>query len=115
MARVKTGVKRRRRHKKVLKMAEGYRASHSRSFYKAYEAVTRALKYAFRDRKDKKRDFRGLWVQRINAAARNQDTTYSKLMGGLKTKAIELDRKVLADLAMHDPKAFEAVVKAALN
>lgn len=112
MARVKTGVKRRRRHKKVLNMTEGFRASASRSYYKAYEALTRALKYAFRDRKAKKRDFRGLWIQRINAATREHNLSYSKFANGLKLNSIELDRKVLADLAINDPKAFAAVVQA---
>lgn len=113
MPRAKGGFKTRRRHKKVLKMAEGYRNSGSRSFSKAYEIVTRALKYAFRDRRAKKRDFRGLWIQRINAAVRNHDLSYSKFMNGLNTKSIELDRKILADLAMHDAKAFEALVQEA--
>ncbi len=93
-------------------MASGYRNSGSRSYSKAYEIVTRALKYAFRDRKVKKRDFRGLWIQRINAAARTLDMSYSKLIQGLKAKSVELDRKSLADLAVTDPRAFEAVVKA---
>jgi large subunit ribosomal protein L20 len=109
MARARGGFKTRRRHKKVLKQAEGYRNSGSRSFSKAYELVTRALKYAFRDRKAKKRDFRGLWIQRVNAAARDQGLTYSKFITGLKTRSVELDRKSLADIAMHDPKAFEAL------
>jgi large subunit ribosomal protein L20 len=113
MPRARGGFKTRRRHKKVLKMTEGFRNSGSRSYSKAYEALTRALKYAFRDRKTKKRDFRGLWVQRINGAARNLDMTYSKLMSGLKSKNVELDRKVLADLALRDPKAFESVASLA--
>jgi large subunit ribosomal protein L20 len=110
MARVKTGVKRRRRHKKVLNMTEGFRNSGSRSFSKAYEVLTRALKYAFRDRKTKKRNFRGLWIQRINAATRNHDLSYSKFVNGLRKNSIALDRKILADIAMNDPKAFAAIV-----
>ena len=96
-------------------MTEGFRNSASRSYSKAYEALTRSLKYAFRDRKVKKRDFRGLWVQRINGAARNHATTYSKLMAGLKASGVQLDRKILADLAMNDPKAFESIVHSARN
>lgn len=115
MPRARGGFKTRRRHKKVLKMAEGYRNSASRSFSKAYEAVTRALKYAFRDRKAKKRDFRGLWIQRINAAARNHDMSYSKLINGLSSKSVGLDRKILADLAVNDAKAFEALTQMARN
>jgi len=111
MPRAKGGFKTRRRHKKVLKMTEGFRNSGSRSFSKAYEALTRALKYAFRDRKDKKRDFRGLWIQRINAAARNHDISYSKLIAGLTNANVALDRKILAELAVVDGKAFEAIVQ----
>lgn len=113
MARAKGGFKTRRRHKKVLNMTEGYRNSGSRSYSKAYEVLTRALKYAFRDRRAKKRDFRGLWIQRINAAARNFDVSYSQLIKGLKTQSVALDRKILADLALNDPRAFEAVLKQA--
>jgi len=110
MARVKTGTKRRQRHNKVLKMTEGFRGSGSRSFSKAYEVLNRALKYGFRDRKVKKRDFRGLWIQRINAAVRNHNLSYSKFINGLRNKEIALDRKVLADIAIIDPKGFEALV-----
>ena len=113
MARVKGGTKTRRRHKKVLNMTEGFRNSGSRSFSKAYEVLTRALKYAFRDRKVKKREFRSLWIQRINAAARNHDTTYSKMLAGLRTAKVDLNRKMLADIALHDPKAFEAILQTA--
>ena len=113
MARVKTGTKRRRRHKKVLKMTEGFRNSGSRSFSKAYEVLTRALKYGFRDRKVKKREFRGLWIQRINAATRNHNLSYSKFINGLRKKGIAVDRKILADIALFDPKAFEAFVSEA--
>lgn len=113
MPRARGGFKTRKRHKKVLKMTEGFRNSGSRSYSKAYEVLTRALKYAFRDRKAKKRDFRGLWIQRINAAARNHDMSYSKLMAGLIKNGVGLDRKILADLAVNDAKAFEAIVQAA--
>jgi large subunit ribosomal protein L20 len=113
MARVKGGFKTRRRHKKVLKMTEGFRNSGSRSYSKAYEVLTRALKYAFRDRKVKKREFRNLWVQRINAAVRNHDLSYSKFVNGLRKNNIALNRKVLADIAASDPKAFETIVQAA--
>jgi len=113
MARVKGGTKTRRRHKKVLKMAEGYRNSGSRSYSKAYEVLTRALKYAFRDRRVKKREFRSLWIQRLNAAVRNQDLSYSKFMAGIRKNNISLNRKMLADLAFHDPRAFESVVNQA--
>lgn len=112
MARVKGGFKTRKRHKKVLKMTEGFRNSGSRSYSKAYEVLTRALKYGFRDRKAKKREFRSLWIQRINAAVRNHDMSYSKFVKGLRDQGIGLDRKILADIAMHDPKAFESIVTA---
>jgi large subunit ribosomal protein L20 len=111
MPRVKGGFKTRRRHKKVLNQTEGFRGSASRSHKKAYEALTRALKYAFRDRKVKKRDFRGLWIQRINAAVRPLDLSYSAFMGNLKKSNVSLDRKILALLALKDPRAFEDIVK----
>lgn len=110
--RVKKGVAARAKHKKILKAAKGMQHNRTRSFRLAKQAVTRALQYAYRDRRNKKRDLRGLWITRINAAARLQGTTYSKLMASLKKANIELDRKVLADLAATEPKAFEAVVKA---
>jgi large subunit ribosomal protein L20 len=111
--RVKRGVTARAKHKKILKAAKGMQHNRTRSFRLAKQAVTRALQYAYRDRRNKKRDLRGLWITRINAAARLQGTTYSKLMAGLKKANIELDRKILADLAATEPKAFEAVVKSA--
>ena len=111
--RVKRGVTARAKHKEVLKQAKGMQHNRTRSFRLAKQAVTRALQYAYRDRRNKKRDLRGLWITRINAAARLQGTTYSKLMAGLKKANIELDRKVLADLAVREPKAFEAITKAA--
>lgn len=111
--RVKRGVTARAKHKKVLKQAKGMQHNRTRSFRLAKQAVTRALQYAYRDRRNKKRDLRGLWITRINAAARLQGTTYSKLMAGLKKANVELDRKVLADLAVREPQAFEAIAKAA--
>ena len=109
MSRVKKGSKARRRRNKVLKLAKGYRGARSKLFRTATEAVDRALAYAYTGRKLKKRDFRGLWIARINAAARMNDISYSKLIGGLKKAAVNLDRKVLADIAVTDPKGFAAV------
>ncbi|MCL2280962.1 50S ribosomal protein L20 [Candidatus Saccharibacteria bacterium] len=111
--RVKRGVDANRRHKKVLKQAKGMQHNRTRSFRLAKQAVTRALQYAYRDRRNKKRDLRNLWVTRINAAARENGTTYSKLMAGLKAKNIALDRKILADLAVREPEAFTAIAKVA--
>ena len=113
MARVKTGVVRRRRHKKVLKLARGFFSARHKHFRKAKEQLERSLVYAFRDRKAKKRDFRRLWIIRINAACRLNDISYSKFMNGLKLAGIELDRKVLANLAMNDSDAFAVVAKQA--
>jgi large subunit ribosomal protein L20 len=110
MARVKGGVKTRRRHKRILKMAKGYYGSRRTMFYIANETVERALQYAFRDRKVKKRDFRKLWIARINAAARVNGISYSMLMNGLKKKNVSLDRRALSALALTDPAAFSAVV-----
>ncbi|GHU08210.1 50S ribosomal protein L20 [Alphaproteobacteria bacterium] len=112
--RVKKGMTASRRHKKVLKQAKGMQHNRTRSFRMAKQAVTRALQYAYRDRRNKKRDLRSLWITRINAAARENGTTYAKLIAGMKAKGIELDRKVLADLAVNEPKSFAEVVKAAL-
>jgi len=113
--RVKRGVSARARHNKVLKQAKGMSHSRTRSFRLARQGVVRALQYAFRDRRNKKRDLRALWVTRINAAARENGTTYSRLMAGLKAKNIQLDRKILADLAVREPEAFAAVVKTAVK
>ncbi len=113
MPRVKRGFKARQRRNKVLKLAKGYRGARSKLFRSATEAVDRALKYAFRDRRVKKRDFRALWITRINAAARINGLSYSKLIHGLKQAKIEIDRKVLADLAVSDPAGFAAVAGAA--
>ncbi|CAD7288343.1 50S ribosomal protein L20 [Campylobacter majalis] len=109
MARVKTGVVRRRRHKKVLKLARGFYSARHKHFRKAKEQLERSLVYAYRDRRQKKRDFRRLWIVRINAACRINDISYSRFIAGLKKAGIELDRKILADLAMNDAKAFEAL------
>ena len=111
MSRVKRGVTKRARHKKILKMAKGYRGRAKNCFRVAIEKVEKALRYAYRDRKARKRDFRGLWIQRINAGARLHGLSYSVLMDKLKKNQIDLNRKVLADLAMNHPAAFEAVVK----
>ena len=113
MARVKRGVTARARHKKVLKQAKGYREARSRVFRVAKHAVTRAGQYAYRDRRVKKREFRGLWIVRINAGARANGISYSKFMAGLKKLNIELDRKVLADIAVHDKAGFTALVEQA--
>lgn len=109
--RVKRGVTARAKHKKVLKAAKGMQHARTRSFRLAKQAVTRALQYAYRDRRNKKRDLRSLWITRINAAARENGTTYGVLMYKLKQAGIELDRKILAELAATDPKAFSAIIK----
>ncbi len=106
MPRTKGGYKTRRRRKKVLEMAKGYYGARSRSYKVAKQAVEHALRYAYRDRRAKKREFRSLWIVRINAAARESGLTYSQLINGLKKAGIGLDRKVLADIAYHDPHAF---------
>lgn len=113
MVRVKGGFTTRRRHKKLLKMASGYRGAKSKLYRIAKETLDHALVYAYRDRKAKKREFRKLWIQRINAGAREHGMSYSVLMSQLKAKNIEIDRKVLAELAFSDPKGFEAVVTSA--
>lgn len=118
MARVKRGVTARRRHKKILKAAKGYYGFRSRVLRIAKQAVTKAGQYAYRDRKNKKRVFRALWITRINAQARVHDLSYSRLIAGLRKASIEIDRRVLADLAVHDKDAFAAIVakaKAALS
>jgi len=112
MSRVTRGFKARRRRNKVLKLAKGYRGGKSRLFRTATEAVDRALCYSYRDRRTKKRDFRRLWIIRISAAAKTNGTNYSRLINGLKNSEIELDRKVLSNLAIVDPNAFSQVVKA---
>ncbi len=111
MARVKGGPSGYRRHKKILKMNQGYFGSRHRLFRRANEAMLKSLWYAYRDRRVRKRDLRKLWIARINAAARLNGTTYSRLISGLKSANIMLNRKVLADIAVRDPQAFTAVVK----
>ena len=113
MARVKRGVAAKRRHKKVLAQAKGYYGNKSRSFRAANEQVMRSGQYAFRDRRARKGEFRRLWIQRINAACRLNGVSYSRFIAGLHAAGIEVDRKVLADLAVTDPGAFSALVAAA--
>jgi large subunit ribosomal protein L20 len=113
MPRVKRGNKRRLKRKKILRRAKGYYLAKSKLYRIAKQQVERSLRYAWRDRRAKKRDFRRLWIARINAAARAHELSYSRLMYGLKLAGIELDRKVLADLAVHDPTAFGLFVETA--
>ncbi|OCQ23022.1 50S ribosomal protein L20 [Pseudoalteromonas luteoviolacea] len=113
MARVKRGVIARARHKKVLKQAKGYYGARSRVYRVAFQAVTKAGQYAYRDRRAKKRTFRQLWIARINAAARQNGLSYSRFINGLKKSSIEIDRKILADIAVYDQVAFAALVEKA--
>ncbi len=113
MARVKRGVNARAKHKKVLNKAKGYYGARSRNFRVAKQAVIKAGQYAYRDRRQKKREFRRLWITRINAEARNNGLSYSRLMNGLKQAEVEVDRKLLADLAVHDKAAFAALAEQA--
>ncbi|WP_420426923.1 50S ribosomal protein L20 [Algiphilus sp.] len=118
MARVKRGVTAHARHKKVLKQAKGYQGARSRTYRSAKQAVIKAGQYAYRDRRVKKREFRALWIQRINAGARENGLSYSRMINGLQRAGVELDRKVLADLAISDKPAFAALAnqaKAALG
>ncbi|MDG5765888.1 50S ribosomal protein L20 [Balneolales bacterium ANBcel1] len=115
MPRSSNNVASRRRRKRVLERAKGYWGARSKVYTVAKNAVEKALQYQYRDRRVRKREFRKLWIARINAAARLNDTTYSKLMGALKARNMEINRKVLADLAVHDPQAFSAVVETALK
>jgi len=108
--RVKTGTVRRRKHKKILKQAKGFYAGRSKQFRKAKEQLEHSLVYAYRDRKAKKREFRKLWIVRINAACRLNDISYSRFINGLKKADIDLDRKILADMAINDQEAFKAIV-----
>lgn len=110
MAHVKRGVTSRARHKKTLDAAKGYRGRRKSTIRIAKQAVEKAGQYAYRDRKVRKRQFRALWIQRINAACRLEELTYSRFMNGLKLAGIELDRKVLADLAVREPEAFSAII-----
>jgi len=107
MARVKRGVTKKARHKKLLSMAKGYRARAGNCYRPALERVEKGLQYAYRDRRNKKRTFRGLWIQRINAAAREHGLVYSQFINGLQKAGVELDRKVLADIAVHDTALFK--------
>jgi len=113
MPRVKRGVVAHRRHKKILKQAKGYYGARSRIFRVAKQAVTKAGQYAYRDRRQRKRQFRSLWITRINAQSRANGLSYSRLINGLKKADISLDRRVLADLAVHDKPAFAAIVEQA--
>jgi large subunit ribosomal protein L20 len=113
MARVKRGVTAHARHKKVLDLAKGYRGRANSSFRIAIEKVEKGLRYAYRDRRAKKRNFRALWIQRINAAVREHGLTYSQFINGVSRAGIELDRKVLSDLAIREPEAFKGIVAAA--
>ena len=113
MARVKRGVTTHARHRKIIKLAKGYRGRSSTNFRIAIEKVEKALQYAYRDRRVRKRNFRALWIQRINAGARQNGLTYSRFMSGLKKAGIELDRKVLSDIAVRDPETFRRFADAA--
>lgn len=113
MARVKRGVHAKKHHRAVLEQAQGYYGNKSRSFRAANEQVMRSLQYAYRDRRARKGDFRKLWIQRINAATRLQGMSYSRFIAGLHRAEIDIDRKVLADLAVHEPETFAALVRAA--
>lgn len=115
MPRVKSGVTAHRRHKKILKLAKGYRGAKSKQFKKANETVMKALFYARRDRRRKKGEFRRLWIARINAAARQNGITYSRLIAGLTKANVEVNRKMLSDLAINDEKAFTELVNIAKN
>lgn len=111
--RVKRGVTARAKHKKILKAAKGMQHNRTRSYRLAKQGVIRSLQYSYRDRRNRKRDLRALWITRINAAARDNGTTYGKLIAGLKAANVELDRKVLAELAANEPAVFSAIAKAA--
>jgi len=113
MARAVNGTVSKNRHKKILKLAKGYRSRAKSCYRVAIERVEKGLQYAYRDRRRKKRDFRSLWIQRINAASRINGLTYSQFINGIKLVGIELDRKVLADLAVHEPEAFATIAQQA--
>lgn len=113
MARVKGGPKARRRHKKVIKFTKGQYGTRHSLYRRAHEAMMKSLTYAYRDRRRRKRDFKRLWIQRINAAAREQGLSYSRFMAGLRKAGVELDRKMLADLAVRDSQAFARLVETA--
>ena len=111
MARVSRGVTAKAKHKKIIKRAKGYYGRRKNVFRVAVQAVERGMQYAYRDRRNKKRDFRGLWIQRINAGVRMYGMTYSQFINGLKKETIDIDRKVLAELAVNQPKIFKALVE----
>ena len=113
MARVKRGVTSHARHKKIIKQAKGYQGRGRNAYRVALERVEKALQYAYRDRRTRKRNFRSLWIQRINAGARQHGLTYAQFMNGMKKAGIELDRKVLSDLAVREPAAFKSLVEQA--
>ncbi len=113
MSRVKRSISARKKRRKILKLAKGYFGARSRLYRTATEAVERAMKYAYRDRRARKRDFRRLWIARINAAARLNNVSYSRLIDGMKKAGVEIDRKILADLAVNDPRGFSKVVSIA--
>ncbi|MBU0713332.1 50S ribosomal protein L20 [bacterium] len=113
MPRANSSVPHHRKHRKLIKMAKGYRGSRSKLYVNAKDAVEKALQYAYRDRRVKKRSFRGLWIARINAAVRPYDLSYSKFIHSLKIKGVNLDRKALADIAVKDPEGFEKLVEMA--
>ena len=113
MARVKRGVTTHARHKKVLELAKGYRGRGGTAYRIAIEKVETGLRYAYRDRRNRKRDFRALWIQRINAGAREHGLTYSQFMHGIKLAGLDLDRKVLSDIAIREPEAFQAIATTA--
>jgi large subunit ribosomal protein L20 len=113
MSRVKRGVNAKKKRRKILKLAKGYFGARSRLLRTATEAVDRSMKYAYRDRRVRKRDFRKLWIARINAAARSQDITYSRLIDGMNKAGVEINRKILSDIAIHDPQAFSEIVNVA--
>jgi large subunit ribosomal protein L20 len=113
MSRVKRGVNAKEKRRKILKLAKGYFGARSRLLRTATEAVDRAMKYAYRDRRVRKRDFRKLWIARINAAARSQNITYSRLIDGMNKAGVEINRKILSDIAIHDPQAFSEIVNVA--
>ncbi len=113
MARVKRSVNAHKKRREILELASGYRGQRSRLYRKAKEQVLHSMTYSYRDRRNKKRDFRGLWIQRINAAARADGMTYNRFINGLHNAGVEVDRKILADLAVTDPTAFSALVAVA--
>ncbi|OIP87559.1 MAG: 50S ribosomal protein L20 [Syntrophaceae bacterium CG2_30_49_12] len=113
MARIKRSVTAKKKRRKILKMAKGFFGARSRLLKTATEAVDRAMKYAYRDRRTRKRGFRKLWIARINAAARLNDISYSRLVDGMKKAGMAIDRKILADLAIHDPQAFSEIINLA--